>query len=726
MNKENKKLTPYLSKYGAWAFSIGNSIGWGSLVVTAESYLAQAGPIGSFVGILIAGVVMYAIARNYSYLINGYPEAGGAYTYAKEAFGYDYGALTSWFLILTYVAMLWANATSLPLFASYLFGDIFKFGYVYTIFNYDVYLGEALLSIFAILVTGLVCINSRKVTEKIMIIMSSFFTIGIVACFVLSFLKLEAPISPSFAPGGHELRQIVQIICVSPWAFIGFENISHGVEEYNFPRKKALNILTYSIATNVVLYIMIILLSSSTYPQGYASWVEYLAAHTSLEGILRFPAIFAANHYLGRIGVIILYLSLLCLVLTSLISNIVTLIRIFYSLGKDNILPKKFIQLNQFDIPQFSIILAMIISCIVPFFGRTAIGWVVDVTTIGATITYGIVSGAAYKIARDCDDKKDAIFGIIGIVSSIFFGLFILVSDLFSRGMMARETYFIFIVWTLLGFIFFRMLLKKDNSNNYGVSIVVLISLLSLLLMVTLVWMNQDMVNNANVALDNIHGYLSVQGTNGINEFMAVQLDNLRTQNAVEILIVILLFTIALGILMSSYSAMSKRAIKSEKELGRDPLTGLKSRHAFMDKEKELNNKIKTGEIEEFAIVVADVNDLKIVNDTNGHKAGDKLIFDAGRLLAEVFKFSPVYRIGGDEFAAVLTGRDYENRQALIKTINNTVEENLKNHDVIVSVGISKYDKEKDNEAKDVFIRADEQMYIRKQGLKSLSVRIKN
>ena len=57
-----------------------------------------------------------------------YTNAGGAYTYAKEVFGYDQGFLTGWFLALTYLSIFWANATSLPLFARFFFGNIFRFG----------------------------------------------------------------------------------------------------------------------------------------------------------------------------------------------------------------------------------------------------------------------------------------------------------------------------------------------------------------------------------------------------------------------------------------------------------------------------------------------------------------------------------------------------------------------------------------------------------------------
>ena len=117
--QDDRRLTRNLSPLGAWAFSIGTSIGWGSLVVTSNTYLAQAGPLGSTVGMIAGGLIMLVIAANYAYLMNVYPDAGGAYHYASEILGHDYGFLTAWYLSLTYLAILWANATSIPLFARY-------------------------------------------------------------------------------------------------------------------------------------------------------------------------------------------------------------------------------------------------------------------------------------------------------------------------------------------------------------------------------------------------------------------------------------------------------------------------------------------------------------------------------------------------------------------------------------------------------------------------------
>lgn len=111
---EQKK---YLGIPGAWALAFGCSVGWGSFVMPGTTFLPIAGPVGTAIGLILGGLVMLLLAVNYHYLMNRYPDGGGAYTYTKKAFGYDHGFLSAWFLILSYIAIIWANATALPIIA---------------------------------------------------------------------------------------------------------------------------------------------------------------------------------------------------------------------------------------------------------------------------------------------------------------------------------------------------------------------------------------------------------------------------------------------------------------------------------------------------------------------------------------------------------------------------------------------------------------------------------
>ncbi len=170
------KIEPYLSPLAVWALSVGSAIGWGSLVVTSSSYLSQAGPVGSIIGLL--------------------------------------------------------------------------------------------------------CMKSKKATARIMVAMVLIFTIGITLCFAVAMIghgSTGMTMSPSFLPQTGALRQVLRIAFISPWAFIGFESVSHSASEYKFKHSNMFRVLVISVAVTTALYVFVVLLSISAYPEGCVSWLDYTA-----------------------------------------------------------------------------------------------------------------------------------------------------------------------------------------------------------------------------------------------------------------------------------------------------------------------------------------------------------------------------------------------------------------------------------------------------------------
>ena len=152
----------------------------------------------------------------------------------------------------------------------------------------------------------------------------------------------------------------------------------------------------------------------------------------------------------------------------------------------------------------------------------------------------------------------------------------------------------------------------------------------------------------------------------------------------------------------------------------KDSLTGVRNKYAYFEEENLLQRHIENGNAEPFAIAVFDLNELKKTNDTLGHSTGDELIRAACSLICDTFKHSPVFRIGGDEFTAIMSGQDYENREALIRSVRETSMAHIKQKaGVIVASGIALFDPQNDHTVADVFKRADEQMYENKKALKA-------
>lgn len=155
-----------------------------------------------------------------------------------------------------------------------------------------------------------------------------------------------------------------------------------------------------------------------------------------------------------------------------------------------------------------------------------------------------------------------------------------------------------------------------------------------------------------------------------------------------------------------------------------DALTKVKNKGAFSaDLDKLQIQTDKDGAQMQFAIGVFDCDDLKIINDRFGHDRGDEYLKAACKVICRIFRLSPVYRIGGDEFSVILQNEDYQNREALLKQfdeevarINSTAANRWE--EVHVSAGIAVYDPQNDSAVVDVTRRADKIMYENKRNRK--------
>jgi diguanylate cyclase (GGDEF)-like protein len=148
-----------------------------------------------------------------------------------------------------------------------------------------------------------------------------------------------------------------------------------------------------------------------------------------------------------------------------------------------------------------------------------------------------------------------------------------------------------------------------------------------------------------------------------------------------------------------------------------DPLTGVKNRHAYLQAEERLNSLLAEGRVQEFAIVTLDVNDLKKVNDNEGHQAGDQFLRDACKIICDTFDHSPVFRVGGDEFTVIAQGGDYARIDALIREMDEHNAQAMKSGGIVIACGMAKRGGE--GSVAPVFVRADRRMYENKSDLKA-------
>lgn len=157
-------------------------------------------------------------------------------------------------------------------------------------------------------------------------------------------------------------------------------------------------------------------------------------------------------------------------------------------------------------------------------------------------------------------------------------------------------------------------------------------------------------------------------------------------------------------------------------EAHKDGLTGINNKIAFEKKEEKINEIINTKNFR-LTVAIFDVNNLKVTNDILGHLAGDELLIAVVDHICKYVDKSNVYRIGGDEFAVILTGSDAVNKVHDVKNAAVTIgSASLKSYpDIKISCayGIAEYDAASDKEFSHVLVKADRQMYLKKAKMRT-------
>lgn len=145
-----------------------------------------------------------------------------------------------------------------------------------------------------------------------------------------------------------------------------------------------------------------------------------------------------------------------------------------------------------------------------------------------------------------------------------------------------------------------------------------------------------------------------------------------------------------------------------------DEMTGLYNRRYFENELKRLGSSRKYP----ITVLIGDLDGLKIINDTYGHKKGDEYIINTADILKSTARSEDIIaRIGGDEFAIILPSTDSEEAENFCRRIRQNIAKFNHNNNQITPLSISigfEVMKNSSQNLDDIFIRADKKMYLNK------------
>ena len=490
-----KPLDRYLSQLDVWAMAFGCMVGWGVFAMPGTTFLPVAGPLGTVIALLLGAAVMLIVGRNFSFLMGRSSVTGGIYSYTKEAFGRDHAFISSWFLCLSYLTIVFLNGTALFYVVRMISNDSLQKGFSYEIAGNTIYLGESIVSALVLVITGLLFVAAKPFLQRLHTILSCILFAGILTVSVLCIPHaLKSGAAFSFGSQGlNPAYAIFSIVIMAPWAFVGFEITSFDTAHFKFPVKKSGKLVITSVLATAFAYASMAVVSVASVPDGYSSWQEYIADLGQMSGTLSVPTFHAAGFIMGNFGMIIMTVTAVAAILTGIIGGYRATTRVLSTMAEDHILSEWFSKTT------YSIFFVMILSVLISFLGQNTLTWFVDLTSFGAVVCFGYTSAAAWKQAKAEGNRRIVITGIAGTVISASFAIVQIVPRLSAMEAMGSEAFLLLSVWCLLGFLFYWRTVVNSSLAQYSGMSASGIVLFALLVYSALMWLAKRLMAKDSV-----------------------------------------------------------------------------------------------------------------------------------------------------------------------------------------------------------------------------------
>lgn len=475
MENNKSAFKKQLSPAHVWALAFGCIIGWGSFINPGKKFLPNSGVEGTAIAMILGAAVMVIIAFAYAYMVPKYPKAGGEFNYTKNCFGKIPAYICGWFLLAAYLTNVPMNSTAIGLIVDGLDGsaDLLKWGFSYSIAGFKVWFGEMIFAMSILILFGILNILGVKKAGFIQTILSSMlagcvFILTITAIFSdkASVLNMEpmwgfnraAALAAkatgegidAFAHVGRQgiLSAILATFAIAPWAFVGFETIPQAAEEFKFPYKKVMLIMTVAIIFGCFVYTA----NNTIAAAAVQNWPDRVLTG---EWVL----LIGAEAMLGALGKTLVGIAVSCAVLSGIMGFYLASSRLMYSMSRDGYLPKSFSSIDpKYGTPKRALIFCILISLSGPILGREALGWFVDMSAIGASIGFFFTSvSALVTMKRDKDGSIGLkVMATLGAIFSVIFVILQLIPIPGLSGVhFGKESYLMLVVWIVIGLAFF-------------------------------------------------------------------------------------------------------------------------------------------------------------------------------------------------------------------------------------------------------------------------------
>lgn len=426
-----------IGKLDVISIALGSIIGTGAFLLPGDFFLKKIGLLNTIAGILIGTLLIFIIENNYNFLIKKFPKSGGEYIFVKNALGKNHAFICGWLLTLSYFTIIPLNATAVPVVINSIFPNILKFNLLYNIHG-NIYLGEILVSfifLFIFAYLNIKGIHFAAIIQKIMV----FFLVGIILFFSAAVIYANSVSSPILIENlavPFSFKNILKIVSITPFLFIGFDCIPQIMEELDFHPKKVSLLAILSVLIGGLIYIILTIITA------YGVSLNTLNTEN-----INWATGYTVSLFFGKIGLIILGLAFLIAIIAGINGFYMSSSRLLLAMAEDNKLPIV-LALKKNNQPKNALIILCAFSCIITLFGRNTVLWALDVSSVGASLAYFYTSISALVLKKN---KESILFPILGSLIGLL-ALSLLTIPSFSTSLNSAS-YLTLLIWIFLGFL---------------------------------------------------------------------------------------------------------------------------------------------------------------------------------------------------------------------------------------------------------------------------------
>lgn len=465
-NNSNQDLQRVLRTRDVIMLAFGAMIGWG-WVVSSGQWIQAGGVLGTVLGFLIGGIMIYLVGLTYAELTPAMPKSGGAMNFSYAAFGPTGSYITIWALALSYIGVVCFEACSFATIMQYVVPDFLQ-GYLYTVAGYDVYLSWVAVAIIASLLIIYVNYLGTKTAARFQNILTSIIAgVGLILVAGSAFngdvenLTAQAFVGDST---GNIIGNIFKVAIMTPFFLFGFDIIPQAAEEINVPLKRLGRLMVLSIALAVIFYAMVVVAI------GLLMNPAMIEASMASTGMVTADAIAVAFSNAAMTKVLII--GGLCGIVTTWNSFLIGGSRVLFSMSKVRMLPSIFSRLHpKYKTPYVAILFLGAMSIVAPFFGRVMLVWIVDAANFACCVAYGLVALSFLVLRKKRPDmprpyrvSNGMVVGVLATIMAGFMAVMYIVPG--TNCSLIWQEWVIVGGWTFVG-LFLGIRAKRLYKQNF-------------------------------------------------------------------------------------------------------------------------------------------------------------------------------------------------------------------------------------------------------------------